>query len=59
MKRGEQIRHLEDVEILLGNVVERRLGASGTDLDLDPTAAAEGERIHGWPNAVRIERERP
>ena len=56
MKREEQIRHLEDVEILLGNVVERRLGAFGTDLD--PAAATEGDRIHQWANAVRVERER-
>ena len=55
MKREEQIRHLEDVEILLGNVVERRLGAFGTDLD---PAATEGDRSHQWANAVRVERER-
>jgi hypothetical protein len=56
MTSEEQIRRLEDVVILLGNLVERRLGAFGTDLD--PAAAAEGDRIHQWANAVRVERER-
>jgi hypothetical protein len=56
MTSEEQIRRLEDVVILLGNVVERRLGAFGTDLD--PATAAEGDRVHQWASAVRVERER-
>ncbi len=40
MTAEEQLRRLEDVVILLGNVVERRLGAFGTDVNL--AAASEG-----------------
>ena len=56
MTTEEQIRRLEDAVILLGNVVERRLGAFGTDVD--PAAAAEGVRIHEWAHTVRVERTR-
>jgi hypothetical protein len=54
MTTEERVRRLEDAVILLSNIVERRTGPYG--IDVVPTVAREGARLHQWAESVQAER---
>src|SRR5664280_3191879 len=54
MTTEEGVRRLEDAVNLLSNIVERRTGPYG--IDVIPTVAREGARLHQWAESVQAER---